>query len=117
MESIDEEVKKAKEEEAQAELKEAFAKKTQAELKESIAKNVCARSCPMVTIELEEYLALRELERDYGRLMRVIQDNADLNYSGEEVRTSGDEIMKAIKLLDPVFYEDLLRTLKEKENE
>ena len=105
MESIDEEVKKAKEEEAQAELKEA------------IGKNVCARSCPTVTIELEEYLALRELERDYGRLMRVVQDNADLNYNGTDLRTSGDEIMQAIKLLDPVFYKDLLRTLKEKENE
>lgn len=101
----------------QEELKEAFTKKTQAELKESIAKNVCARSCPMVTVELEEYLALRELERDYGRLMRVVQDNADLNYSGEEVRTSGDGIMQAIKLLDPVFYKDLLRNLKKKENE
>ena len=101
----------------QEELKEDFTKKTQAELKESIAKKVCARSCPMVTIELEEYLALRELERDYGRLMRVIQDNADLNYSGEEVRTSGDDIMQAIKLLDPVFYKDLLRNLKKKENE
>lgn len=101
----------------QEELKEAFTKKTQAELKESIAKNVCARSCPMVTIELEEYLALRELERDYGRLMRVVQDNADLNYNGEELRTSGDDIMQAIKLLDPVFYKDLLRNLKKKENE
>ena len=64
------------------ELKDAFTKKTQAELKETIPKKFCARSCPMVTIELEEYLALRELERDYGRLMRVVQDNADLNYSG-----------------------------------
>ena len=99
------------------ELKEAFTKKTQAELKETIAKNVCARSCPMVTVELEEYLALRELERDYGRLMRVVQDNADLNYNGEELRTSGDDIMQAIKLLDPVFYKDLLRNLKKKENE
>ena len=101
----------------QEELKEAFAKKTQAELKETISKNVCARSCPMVTIELEEYLALRELERDYGRIMRVVQDNADLNYNGEELRTSGDDIMQAIKLLDPVFYKDLLRNLKKKENE
>lgn len=105
MESIDEEVKKAREEEVNAELK------------ESIAKKLCGSSHPKVSIDLEEYLALRELERDYGRLMRVIQDNADLNYSGEKVRTSGDEIMQAIKLLDPVFYEDLLRTLKEKENE
>ena len=92
-------------------------KDTQEELKDAIAKNVCARSCPMVTIELEEYLALRELERDYGRIMRVVQDNADLNYSGEEVRTSGDCIMQAIKLLDPLFYKDLLRNLKKKENE
>lgn len=92
-------------------------KDTQAELKEAIPKKFCARSCPMVTIELEEYLALRELERDYGRIMRVIQDNADLNYNGEELRTSGDEIMQAIKLLDPVFYKDILRNLKKKENE
>ena len=104
MESIDEEVKKAREEEVQAELKEAIAKK------------FCGNSYTKVSIDLEEYLALRELERDYGRIMRVIQDNADLNYSGEKVRTSGDEIMQAIKLLDPVFYEDLFRTLKEKEN-
>ena len=110
-----EEVRNTKD--TQEELKETFAKKTQAEIKESIAKKVCARSCPMVTIELEEYVARRELERDYGRLMRVVQDNADLKYSGEEVRTSGDEIMKAIKLLDPVFYKDLLRNLKKKENE
>ena len=39
-------------------------KDTQEELKESISKKVCARSCPMVTIELEEYIANRELERD-----------------------------------------------------
>ena len=105
METIDEEVKKAKEEEAQAELKEAIAKK------------FCGSSNPKVTIDLEEYLALKELSRDYGRLMRVVQDNADLNYNGTDLRTSGDEIMQAIKLLDPVFYEDLFRTLKEKENE
>ena len=105
METIDEEVKKAKEEEAQAELKEAIAKK------------FCGNIHPKVSIDLEEYLALKELSRDYGRLMRVVQDNADLNYNGTNIRTSGDEIMQAIKLLDPVFYEDLFRTLKEKENE
>ena len=105
MESIDEEVKKAREEEVQAELKEAIAKK------------FCGNSYPKVSIDLEEYLALKELSRDYGRLMRVVQDNADLNYNGTDIRTSGDEIMQAIKLLDPVFYEDLFRTLKEKENE
>lgn len=105
METIDEEVKKAKEEEAQAELKEAITKK------------FCESSHPKVSIDLEEYLALKELSRDYGRLMRVVQDNADLNYDGTEIRTSDREITQAIKLLDPVFYEYLLRTLKEKENE
>ena len=105
MKTIDQEVKKAKAQEAQATLKEAIAKK------------FCGSSNPKVTIDLEEYLALKELSRDYGRLMRVVQDNADLNYDGTEIRTNDREITQAIKLLDPVFYEDLLRTLKEKENE
>ena len=69
----------------------------------------------LATIDLEEYVALRQIEADHKRLIGLIIDCCELGYSKNELRMYGDDVMQYIRMIYPEEYETRLAELKEGE--
>ncbi len=67
---------------------------------------------PKATIDLEEYVMLRQIEADHKRLLGLIIDACDLGYSKTELRMYGDDVLQYIRMIYPEEYETRLAELK-----
>lgn len=73
-----------------------------------------------VEVDLDEYIALKQKETDYDRVLTVIMKHLRLSYNDEYISTDGDtaEIADVLKALYPKEYDNLYNTLlKRKEFE
>lgn len=66
----------------------------------------------LATIDLEEYVMLRQIEADHKRLLGLIIDACELGYSKTELRMYGDDVLQYIRMIYPEEYETRLAELK-----
>lgn len=66
----------------------------------------------LATIDLEEYVMLRQIEADHKRLLGLIIDACELGYSKTELRMYGDDVLQYIRVIYPEEYETRLAELK-----
>lgn len=97
MNNIDEMIADAKaEEEIALEMK-----KTKKPSFQPIAKN-------LVSIDVEEYVVLRQIEAEHKRLINLILDGCELGYNKEDLRIYDDDVVAYIRLIYPTAYEQKL---------
>lgn len=73
-----------------------------------------------VEIDLDEYVALKQKETDYDRVLTVIMKHLRLSYNNEYITTDGDvsEVTDVLKALYPKEYDNMFNALlKRKEFE
>lgn len=66
----------------------------------------------LATIDLEEYVMLRQIEADHKRLLELIIDTCELNYSREKLRLIDDDVLQYIRVVYPEEYETRFAELK-----
>lgn len=66
----------------------------------------------LATIDLEEYVMLRQIEADHKRLLGLIIDACELGYSKTELRMYGEDVLQYIRMIYPEEYETRLAELK-----
>lgn len=76
---------------------------------------------PTVTIDLDEYIYLRQKDLDLDRLLEALFNDMKLNYNNDELTVYSDKnTIAAVKTMYPKAYNTLLATLldvKEEGNE
>ena len=71
-----------------------------------------------VTIDLEEYMALKYKERDLDILLNAIFSSLQLGYRREDLAIKDDDlIVNATRVIYPEAFRTILEELKDKENE
>jgi hypothetical protein len=66
----------------------------------------------LATIDLEEYVMLRQIEADHKRLLELIIDTCELSYNREKLRLIDDDVLQYIRVIYPEEYETRLAELK-----
>ena len=107
MNNIDEMIADAKaEEEIALEMK-----KTKKPSFQPVAKNTA-------TIDLEDYVMLRQIEASHRRLVNLILENSDLAYNEKSLSLRGNDVLEFVRMVYPASYEQRLKELQEnKEDE
>lgn len=71
-----------------------------------------------VSINLQEYIVLKNKELDLDRLIAAIVNNVELNYDGSALDIKNSRrLVEAFRILYPEAYEDLYNSIKETEGE
>ena len=66
-----------------------------------------------VSVDLTEYVLLKQKEKDLDRLVNIIIDDAELNYTNDGLRLKDyEELFNAFKVLYPEAYDHLLKNAK-----
>ena len=69
-----------------------------------------------VTINLADYVSLKNMMQDYSRIMYAITKDMKLSYSKEYLVIDGSEIMRAMQVLYPSLCDSRLDELKAEED-
>lgn len=78
-------------------------------LREGLKDALEVKENPQVSINLKEYVLLKQKEQDLERLINIIISNIELTYSKDELRLKDYEnIIKAFRVLYPEAYDHLL---------
>lgn len=65
-----------------------------------------------VTMNLEDFLAMRDNEENFYMLLDAILDGSELGYYDDGIRYSNDNISAALKFIAPERYNERVKTLK-----
>ena len=70
-----------------------------------------------VTIDLNEYVTLKILEKDFSSILSIICEGLDLSYNKDELIYDADRSILAntIKILYPDIYSSIFTELKEED--
>ena len=70
-----------------------------------------------VTIDLNEYVTLKILEKDFSSILSIVGEGLELNYDKDGLRYNGDynALANAIKILYPDIYSSVFAELKEED--
>lgn len=70
-----------------------------------------------VTIDLNEYVTLKILEKDFSSILSIIGEGLELNYDKDGLRYNGDynALAEAIKVIYPDIYSSIFAELKEED--
>lgn len=68
-----------------------------------------------VTIDLNEYVTLKILEKDFSSILSIICEGLELNYDKDGLRYNGDydTLARTIKIIYPDIYSSIFAGLKE----
>ena len=78
-------------------------------LREQLKEALIPKDDNKVTINLSEYLILKQKEADLDRILNAIVDGLGLNYSKDDLRLGeSDNVVSAIRVLYPDVYDALL---------
>lgn len=72
---------------------------------------------PMIEVQVDEYVSLRQLKYDLERIVRAIVSDLKLNYSGDALYSAGEETLKAFEVIYPDMAALMLKELKERKAE
>ena len=70
-----------------------------------------------VTIDLNEYVTLKILEKDFSSILSIICEGLDLNYNKDGLIYDGDRstLANAINIIYPDIYSSIFAGLKEED--
>jgi len=69
-----------------------------------------------VIVNLEDYVQLRQESEVLQNILKLIMDNASLNYNSTELRlVSPEKLMDYLKITEETIYNDTLTDLQKKE--
>jgi hypothetical protein len=78
-------------------------------LREQLKEALIPKDDNKVTINLSEYLILKQKEADLDRILNAIVDGLGLNYSKDDLKLGeSDNVVSAIRVLYPDVYDALL---------
>ena len=100
-----EQAKAAKEEKARADFRDELRKQIHTTLDDFIKEKKASNK---VTIDLDEYITLKQKEIDLDRILSAIVDSVYLNYSKDDLRLDGDRPIEVMRVLYPEAYDALL---------
>ena len=97
-------------EEAEKSIKEAIESAAKEEIEKSIKDEVISDK---ISIELAEYVELKQRAADFERILSVILDECKLSYNEEYlIINDSEKITAALKVLYPETYREYYRALK-----
>lgn len=87
------------------------------DMKESKIPNNIFRSETKVSVDLNEYVTLKIMEKDFSSILSIICEGLELNYDKDGLRYNGDynALAEAIKVIYPDIYSSIFAELKEED--
>lgn len=106
-------------EQAKAEKTNTFREDLKAHLVDALGDSIREKRENKITIDLYEYILLKQKATDLDRILNAIVDELELNYSKDYLRIkNGERIADTIRVLYPDVYDHLLAVeLEQAENE